>query len=439
MSCARSAISRFSEVKARVMLRGPLWTALAVAHCAVAPAHADEMPADSAATPAFVTREEMQGLLEGLKEQVLGLQADTDKLKRFKFSGYVQARVEVGEASSDSVRVSGSPAAVSVANVTRFYLRRGRVKLTYDSGPRSQAVVYIDGGQDRTMRLLEAYVTLKDWWTPLQDHQVTIGQFNVPFGYEIERSSATRELPERSRAENVLFSGERDRGVKLEDQWSTKLRTVVALLNGGGVNDPDFPTTDPTRGKDFVARARWSEGWLDVAASYAFGRDVVPLTGPDIWPDRERIGADAQWFFALPRIGGGSLSAELYTGTDTNADSLRALVQTVTVSPTQQARLLRPGADPSHLATEFQGGYLMWVQSLGERAQAVVRHDLYDPDTSVDHDQYVRWSFGLNGYYDGNTRVSVAYDAIRTDVAVTGGRFRDPKDNLWTVQVQHKF
>src|SRR5262249_19290766 len=34
-----------------------------------------------------VTRQELQGLLEGLNEQLQTLQSDTDKLKRFKFSG----------------------------------------------------------------------------------------------------------------------------------------------------------------------------------------------------------------------------------------------------------------------------------------------------------------------------------------------------------------
>ena len=176
----------------------------------------DNATADSAA----VTRAELQGLLDGLGEQLQVLQSDTDKLKRFKLSGYIQARTEFSEASNDSVKASGSPAALTVPNNTRFYIRRARVKLTYDSSPLSQAVVYFEGGQDRTIRLLEAYVTLLDPWTPNHDHQLTVGQFNVPFGFEIERSSSVRELPERSRAENVLFSGERDRGIKLESQWT---------------------------------------------------------------------------------------------------------------------------------------------------------------------------------------------------------------------------
>ena len=415
-------------------------SALALLLCAViacaAPsrARADEAPpTDSSA----VTRAELQGLLDGLNEQFQALQADTDKLKKFKFSGYLQARTEFSETSNDSVRVSGSPAAFTTPNNTRFYIRRARLKLTYDSSPLSQAVVYFDGGTDRTIRLLEAYVTLLDPWTPNHDHQLTVGQFNVPFGFEIERSSSVRELPERSRAENVLFSGERDRGLKLESQWTTQLKTTFAILNGGGINSADFPNTDPTRGKDVTARVRWSQGVWDAAASYYWGRQVTALTGPDVWTDKTRLGFDAQGFWTLPKIGGGSLRGEVYAGQDVNADSLRTLV----VAPTtaNPVRLLRAGANREHLATDMLGWYVMGVQNVGDRFQAVVRYDAYDPNTDLDHDQFGRLSLGLNAFYDGFTRLTVSYDAITTDAAAGAGRFTDPHDNLWTLQLQHKF
>lgn len=411
-----------------------LSTLLLIASLAPA-ARAEDAPADTSAP--FITRAEVQALLDGMQEQVQVLHADTDKLKRFKFSGYIQTRAEIGEASNDTVKVSGSPATITPANLTRFYIRRARLKLTYDSSPLSQAVVYFDGGQDRTIRLLEAYVTLLDPWTPLHDHQLTIGQINVPFGYEIERSSSVRELPERSRAENVLFSGERDRGAKLVSQWTPQLQTTLAMLNGGGINSADFPATDPTRNKDLLARARWSQGTFDVAASTLAGRQPVALTGPDVSTKRTRIGIDAQAFYPAPVIGGGSLRAEYYAGKDANADSLKALI----VSPTSAnpVRLLKAGANPDHLATDFVGWYVMWVQNVGERAQLAARFDAFDPNVDVDHDQFTRFGGGVNLFFDGYTRITIAYDVPRTDVAAGGGRFTDPHDNLWTFQLQHKF
>jgi hypothetical protein len=388
------------------------------------------------------TGESLQQLLDRvqtLEEQTQTHQSDLDKLKRFKFSGYIQVRYETSESSRDTVRVTGAPATLTPAAVERFYIRRGRLKLTYDASPLSQAVIYFDGntaGANRNVTLLEAYITLMDPWTPTHAHQLTVGQMNVPFGWEIERSSSVRELPERSRAENVLFPGERDRGIKLVDQWTPRLETVIGLFNGYGINDANFATLDPTPPKDVVGRARWSQGWLDVAVSGYSGHTTLALTGPDVEMDKTRLGADAQLYYELPRAGGGSFRGEYYQGIQPNADSVRTLV----VAPTaaNPVALLRPGADPEHLATDFVGWYAMWVQNLGERLQLAARYEEFDPNTGLDHDQFRRTSLGLNAFYDGYTRLTVSYDLVKTEVR-SGTDWVDPDDNLWTFQLQHKF
>lgn len=417
--------------------RKTAWTAaLLFAVSFATPVFAQDEAAPASADTAVVTHEQLLRVLEGYTEQIQSLTNDLDKLKKIKFSGYVQTRLESGEANSDTVKVSGSPYTATTANLNRFYIRRARLKLTYDTGALSQAVVYFDGGTDRTVRLLEAYVTLLDPWTPLHDHQLTIGQQNVPFGYEVERSSSVRELPERSRAENVLFSGERDRGVKLVSQWTPAIQTTVGLFNGGGVNHVDFPNTDPTLAKDFVSRLRWSQGTFDVAASYYFGRNTVPLTGADATAKKTRVGFDAQAFYSLPAFGGGTVRGEWYVAHEANADSAKTLI----VAPTSgnPVRLLKAGANPDHLSTDASGGYVMWVQNVGDRAQGVLRFDAWDPNVDTDHDQYSRWSVGANWFWDGFTRVTATYDAVRTETKA-GSRWIDPKDNLWTLQVQHKF
>jgi len=429
-ACAGATIHEEAELKRILSVAAASVLAIAT----VGPVWAQE--AGAAPDTAAVTRAELQGLLDGMNEQIQVLTADTDKLKKFKFSGYIQARAEFSESSNDSVRVSGATGTLASANATRFYIRRARLKLTYDSSPLSQGVIYFDGGSDRTVRLLEAYVTLLDPWTALHSHQLWAGQFNVPFGYEIERSSSVRELPERSRVENVLFSGERDRGAKLESQWTPRLKTTFALLNGTGINSVDFPATDPTRGKDWTARARWSQGIWDAAVSYYDGRNVTPLTGPDVLTDKTRLGADVQTYWTLGP-GGGTLRGEAYSGHEVNPDSVRVLV--LPPSAGNPVRLLRPGAKADHLASDFLGWYVMAVQNFGDHLQAAVRFDTYDPNVDLDHDQYERWSFGVNAFYDGFTRFTISYDAITTDSSAGGGRYNDPPDNLWTIQLQHKF
>jgi len=348
---------------------------------------------DTAEVSSAEQLEKMKGQLEGMTEQVQVLVTDVDKLKKVKFSGYVQARWETAENKRDTVAATGTGPTLTPSNNERFYIRRGRLKLTYDSSPLSQAVVYFDGassGSSINVRLLEAYVTLLDPWTVLHRHGLTIGQMNVPFGYEIERSSSVRELPERSRAENVLFPGERDRGVKLVSQWTPQLETMVGFFNGAGISSADYPTTDPTRGKDLLARIRFAQGTLDAAVSWYGGHATTALTGPeaDVETDKTRIGADVQGYYALPGLGGGTLRAEYFGGKDVNADSVKAL----TTVPSTGGRFLRPNVISSHLATDFQGGYVMWVQNLGELCQAAVRYDVYDPNIDRDHDQFERLS-----------------------------------------------
>lgn len=374
---------------------------------------------------------ELTERLDRTIEHLQAAQADTDKLKKLKFSGYLQARWEHAENSNDSVAVTSS--GLKPANVERFYLRRARLKLTYDRSPTSQSVVYFDAGTDRDVLLLEAYVTLMDPWTPEHVHRLTIGQMNVPFGYEIERSSSVRELPERSFAENRLFPGERDRGIKLVDKWSGQFETTLGVFNGGGIKDADFPTLDPTAKKDWLARGRVMLGVVDGSVSWYQGTAVVPLSGPDAEVDRTRFGADLQAHYEVPSLGGGTLRGELYRGTNPNPDSLKALLTATSGSP----RLLVPGANPSHLATDVLGWYVMWVQNAGDRWQAVVRYDAYDPNEDRAHDQFERLSLGANWFYDGLTRVSVSYDVPLTDGGAPA--YDDPKDNLWTVQFQHKF
>lgn len=424
---------------AGLVLAGPARPSLAQE----APAAADSTEAavevgDADLEPTEATEETDPTLrLDGMDEQLQTLQGDVDRLKKFKLSGYIQVRYEIAEADADTVKVSGSPATLTPANLERFYLRRARFKLTYDHSPWSQAVLTVDAGSDRQVRLLDGYIALTEPRSPEPRHQLWVGQFNVPFGYEIERSSSLRELPERSRMENVLFPGERDRGIKVQSLWADRFETTVAVLNGGGTGSPEFPTTDPTAGKDVLGRVRALYGTFDVGVSAYAGKATVPLTGPDVELDRTRFGAEAQTYYELPKFGGGSLRGEYWAGHSVNFDSVATNVQRPTTA--NPVTLLRAGANPNTLATDFAGYYVMWVQNLTERYQIAARYDRYDPNVDVDHDQYERWNVAAHWFYQGLTRLTVAYEIPITDRADGAGGWTDPKDNLWTLQLQHTF
>ena len=201
------------------------------------------------------------------------------------------------------------------------------------------------------------------------------------------------------------------------------------------VINADFPNSDPTAGKDWTVRGRYTGGVVDAAVSYYKGRNLIPLTGADIITDKTRFGADVQGYYQLPTLGGGSLKGEFYQGHDENADSSSALL---TGGAATNPRLLKSGADAAHLATDVRGWYAMWVQNLGDKLQVAARHDRWDPNTRGAHDQYARTSLALHYFYDGNTRLTVSYDAIKSEKK-SGAVYADPKDNLLIVQLQHKF
>ena len=101
--------------------------------------------------------------------------------------------------------------------------------------------------------------------------------------------------------------------------------------------------------------------------------------------------------------------------------------------------LLRPGADPSHLATGFRGWYAMVTQHLGAWAQLALRYEEFDPDRDAAHDRYRPLGAALNLFVDDATRFTIAYDAPDTETAIGGGRYADPDDNLWTFQMQLRY
>ena len=106
------------------------------------------------------------------------------------------------------------------------------------SGDNAEYLLQIDATGDGVV-LKDGEATFVDTWTPL-GLRFTMGQFKVPFGYEVLQSSADREMPERARVIRALFPGERDRGARLTGtyQW---FNFMAALVNGNFTQgDPVF-------------------------------------------------------------------------------------------------------------------------------------------------------------------------------------------------------
>jgi hypothetical protein len=394
-----------------------------------------------AQTPEDSTRIQLQELkdrLDGINENMATLNSDVSILKWVKISGYLQARYEYNDSSQNGI--AGGYDVSKNLNANNFYIRRGRLKFTVQPGSSSKYVIYFDASKN-SVSLKEAYVELNK---NIGKHNLTLtfGQFNWPFGYEIEYSSSKRDFPERSVAENNLFPGERDRGVNLTWALPQYLQFNVGAFQGYGIQDKNFSWVDPTKPKDVIARAKAKMGMVDLGISGYWGKTYFPgsaaVPGVTTWydtdkdsivdpneikttapkaavpaaeKDKKRYGADAQVYLDFLPLGGTGFRGEYYQAKDNDKNE--------------------------------RGGYLWLSQNILTKFGAAARYDYWDPNTdeNAKNDATGTLSLALHYFWDSYVRITAAYDIPHRlkDNSIFSKYDGDIKDNRFTLQFQFMF
>jgi hypothetical protein len=321
--------------------------------------------------------------LAGTEETVGALQSTVDGLKKIKIGGFVQGRYEYHQDALDGWS--------KYKNENRFYVRHGYLGAKYE-GKNAEYFLQIDANNNDGVVLKDAEATLVDTWTPF-NFRLTLGQFKVPFGYEIIQSDADREMPERASVITGLFQGDRDRGLRLQGKYEM-LRLNVALVNGASFGQKD-PSNyqgvvqngyDPNGYKTIVGRLGADLGWLAGGISGMWGRtldtNVLPVpagkttlvaadgtsqtfTTPEVvasylYYEQLRLGADVQGYIDVPSVGGLALKGELIWARKKNLDYDLAK------------------ADPCRNSNSL-GWMITVVQNIGPYLGAALRFDQYDP------------------------------------------------------------
>ncbi len=397
--------------------------------------------------------------IAGMDERLLTAESDLAGLKKLKVSGYIQARFEYLDyenLADNAVTTTNNTTKTSSTSITGsqgqsvFYIRRGRIKFTYTPGKTSEYVLYFDASKDK-VSLKEAYVKLKEPWTPY-GLNLTVGQMNWPFGIEIERSSSTREVPERSTVVRTLFPGERDRGANLSVSdikvGPAALRLDLGVYNGWGLEDKTFTWQDPTKQKDVIVRGSADFGSLRLVASYYDGQYYEPIKITKTYQANTSTGAISEVTsstvvgekrYYKGRIGGG----------------LEAYHQFLPFGGTAFIAEYIMGKEKGK---PVAGWYAMLTQNIGSRLNLAFRGDAYDPFASDDTTKYVEfgamttearkydqtWTAcgAINYWWDSAVRLTLAYDYVVKDRDMTMNirpNREDVKDNKLTAQVQIRF
>jgi hypothetical protein len=344
----------------------------------------------------------LEAKLAGLEEAQAATEASVGSLKKLKLAGYVQGRYDWSAASADGLKSDGK----TPANADRWSVRRGRLKAVYE-GKHAEYLLQIDATGDG-VTLKDAEATFVDTWTPL-NIRVTVGQFKVPFGYEVVQSSSDREMPERSAITRAYFDGERDRGLRVTARWEI-LRLAVALINGNGTKDTSvykgtslYGTQDPNQFKDFVGRLGVDLGSVVGGVSAYLGRGPLATTvtpaatssdPPTVTYDymrRTRLGADVQGYIDVPSVGGLALKGELIWGSEAAIDNWAG----VPSDPSKNVRKL--------------GWIVTAAQNIDDHLGVAVRVDQIDPNTAKDKDKVTTVAGGILVYPSSNLKASIIY------------------------------
>lgn len=378
-------------------------------------------------TPADSPRDqlvEMNGKLNAFDERMALAESDLGKLTRIKVSGYIQAQFE--SYGKDLVKTHDAE--------NTFYVRRARVKFTYEALDGVKFVLQPDFSTGN-LSLKDAYAVAS--LPKLKSISLWAGQFNRP-SYEVEYSSGQREIMERSRLIRNIYPGEREVGAKLEFlPLKLPLKLQFAVLNGNftGKEQKDFDSR-----KDIMARAVYSlnfpgsgigidfgahgyYGGLKAKNRYIMdGKGVVDsaLINEGSHMKKQWIGGEFQAFFDV--LGGMALKGEYVAGKNAFAGDSET--------------------NPNK-TREFKGYYAYLIKNIGSRNQFIARYDYFDPNTALSGDAagkdiyYFTLSLAWQYYLNDNIRFSINFEIPKNEINNTYPD--DLKDNVLGIRMQAKF
>ncbi len=379
-------------------------------------------------------------------------------------SGYLQAQYESHQDSQDQLLPGGAP-----LNQNRFLLRRGRIRVTKD-WDYAQVTMEVDGNtvHGPTMRVQKAEASLiygrsKDRDQPPMA-QLTLGQFDLPFGFEIPYGSRPRWFMERTTGSRALWPSEPDVGVRFSGGLGFA-RYSVAITNGEPLDEKSvFQLQDPNANKDVTARfgAQTKLSRLvALAGGVSFNRGKGFHPGTDATKDMLQFrdanqngmveandvqGLQAQAAVRSQNFSRWALGADLELLFRTKLGWSMLHGELVAASNLDRGLFI---ADPVFNGSTLRelSYYVAFTQEVTEYGVVGFRYDYYNPNAdlfeqraskTVPVAQHVRTYSPMVGLtLRGRTRLVFQYDFVDDLLARdTRGVPADFKNNQWTLRLQ---
>jgi hypothetical protein len=425
---------------------------------------------------------EVNDKVNGLVERLANDEADLQKLTKIKVSGYMQAQYQYFE----------NP---SIQPNNFFSLRRARVKFTYEMTD-GVKFVFTPELLPGSVVVKDAYVVLNDRWS--KAFSIWAGKFNRP-NYEVEYSSSSREVAERSLVIRTLYPSERAIGAKLEyNPLNVPIHLQFALINGNeaitinnasGVNLNSNENKDFDNYKDIMVRATYNLqlgnfGGLDFGAHGYFGSyksNALKTLSSDYTTIKDVNFGDAvkrNW------VGGEfQLFADILGGLSVKGEYIAGKNASIGYSPVAAIGTTAAIPGIANFQNNFAGYYLYFIKNLGKKNQFAFRYDYYDPNTDITGKDVTlakytsadattlksrisgksdlattTFSLALHHYFDDNLRISLNYDIVQNEKVGTAGALTEDytkadgtkvvkgldyskvvNNNLLTLRIQAKF
>lgn len=326
-----------------------------------------------------------------------------EDVKKFKLSNYLQFQYrDSGELGKEQ---------------SSFNLRRLRMGFGFQADARTSAKVSFDlatGAAQTAAELKDAYVVYDVAPGSARPTHLMAGQFNLPLGYEIARSSSEREFPERAKYNRTLWDGERVRGAEIKQGIGQRAFVVAGLINSLSVKDKESAFASPDGGAQagFVG-VRYETKQTSAGIGYLRGDRPAFTGGGGTSPkvdDRYYLVADLQCTGLLdPNL---FLRAEAMVGKD---------------------RVPSATGSAGRTANDLGGYHVLLGYKINARNEIFGRYGTFDPDRDANGDLFKEYGVGYRYFVNPATMVTLTHE-VAEDPSLAVSRY-----NVTTLRCQFKF